>query len=306
MNDNTCFKPRVLITGAAGFVGSNLVRHLINLDWEVHILTRPKTNLELLELQLDRISVHEHDGTTDGMIQLVKEADPQIIYHLASLFLAQHKSSDVESLIQSNLLLSTQIAEAMSINGVGYLINTGTSWQHYLNEAYNPVNLYAATKQAAEDILKYYIEARNIKVMTLALFDTYGPSDSRAKLITLLSKAAFSKQQLGMSPGEQCIDLVYIDDVVNAFVKAAEIIVDQRDGYSCYGVASGKPSTVKEVVQTFSSVIGFDLPVVFGERPYREREVMQCWSDYERLPGWTSTTTLQEGLTQIVGGLIKL
>ena len=144
------------------------------------------------------------------MINIVNEANPEIVFHLASLFLAQHTLEDIERLVQSNLLFGVQIAEAITLQGVTKLINTGTSWQHYENEDYNPVCLYAATKQAFEDMLKFYVEASKLKVITLKLFDTYGPDDSRPKLFTLLRKVAQEQTELAMSPGEQLIDLVYM------------------------------------------------------------------------------------------------
>ena len=63
--------------------------------------------------------------------------------------------------------------------GVKILVNTGTSWQHYENKDYSPVNLYAATKQSFEAILQYYVEVASLKAITLKLFETYGLDDPR-------------------------------------------------------------------------------------------------------------------------------
>ncbi|GAH74036.1 unnamed protein product, partial [marine sediment metagenome] len=203
-----------LVTGATGFVGSHLVRRLIKDGWEAHIITRSSSSLAQLEDVCNKIIVHRHDGTTNSMINIVKGVKPEIVFHLASLFLAQHTSEDIERLVQSNLLFGVQLAEAMTLQGVTKLVNTGTSWQHFQNEPYNPVCLYAATKQAFKDMLKFYVEASELKVITLKLFDTYGPDDPRPKLFTLLRKVADEQTELAMSPGEQLIDLVYIDDVI--------------------------------------------------------------------------------------------
>ena len=94
----------------------------------------------------------------------------------------------------------------MTVNGVSKIINTGTFWQHYENREYSPTCLYAATKQAFESILHYYVEAKFLMIITLILFDSYGPSDPRPKLFSLLQEARQSEKVIAMSPGEQKID----------------------------------------------------------------------------------------------------
>ena len=116
------------MTGATGFVGAHLVRRLIKEDWETHIITRPSSTLMSLSDVRNKVIVHQHDGSTNSMIKIVENAEPDIVFHLASVFLAQHKPADIESLVQSNLLLGTQLVEAMTLQGVTKLVNTGTSW----------------------------------------------------------------------------------------------------------------------------------------------------------------------------------
>lgn len=289
---------RALVTGATGYVGSNLVRHLLTLGWDVHIIIRPNSSLKVLEDVLDAIKVHQHDATSHSMVDVLSKANPEIVFHLASLFLAQHKTEDLEALIGSNLLFSTQLVEAMAVTSVKYLINTGTSWQHYNNEDYNPVNLYAATKQAFEDILAYYIEAHGMKVTTLALFDTYGPGDPRPKLISLLWKTAMTQQPLEMSPGEQMIDLVHIADVMRAYTLAAEALQNQSEAHTHYGVSSGSPLRLIDLVAAFQQATQTNLPISFGGRPYRPREVMVPWTNYQTVPGWQVQLSFDEGIQQ--------
>ncbi len=287
---------RVLVTGATGYIGSNLVQHLIELGVDVHIVIRPNSDLTLLHDRLNSITVHEHDGTSTGLIKVLKNAQPMTVYHLASLFLAQHENEDIEALVKSNLLFPTQLLEAIIATGVEYFVNTGTSWQHYNNDEYNPVNLYAATKKAFEDILEYYVQAQNLKACTLQLFDTYGQNDPRQKLITLLWRTAKTNQPLLMSPGEQLIDLVHVDDVVRAFTLAAESLKNQSHAHTKYGVSSGNPIRLIDLIRIFEKSTNTSLPIIFGGRPYRPREVMDPWTNFQTVPNWIPTKEIKENI----------
>jgi nucleoside-diphosphate-sugar epimerase len=222
------------------------------------------------------------------------------VFHLASLFLSQHDAKDVESLIHSNVLFGNQLLEAMRVNEVSRLINTGTSWQHYNNEEYNPVCLYAATKQAFEAILEYYVQACGIKAITFKLFDTYGPNDPRPKLFHLLKKAAASGESLNMSAGEQLIDLVHIEDVIDAYLIAAQrLLNDKVLAHESYAVSSKKPLPLKKLVETFSTATGQNVKVNWGARPYRFREVMTTWRYGISIENWQPKVSLDNGLKMI-------
>ncbi len=289
-----------LVTGATGFVGSHLVRHLVKEGWDVHIVTR--VNSVIPEHLCDvGLSVHVHDGSTESLIAIVKEARPIVVFHLASLFLARHQPKDIESLIRSNIIFGNQLLEAVVVNKVRYLVNTGTSWQHYHSTEYSPVCLYAATKQAYEAILQFYTSVYDLSVITLKLFDTYGPDDPRKKLFSLLKESALTGSKISLSPGEQLIDLVYISDVVSAFIIAAgrllEGVVSNMEDYA---VSSGSAIKLKELVDVYCSETGLTLDIEWGGKPYRSREVIEPWSKGNRLPGWEPKVELVEGIRRIM------
>ena len=163
------------------------------------------------------------------------------------------------------------------------------------------VNLYATTKQAYRSILRYYIETANLKVINLELFDTYGPNDQRGKLFALLDRLRTSGDTLAMSPGDQQLDPVYIDDVSEAFIAAlkrlrSDVVQDEET----YSVRSQNPLKLKDLVKTYEDATSSTLNIEWGGRPYRAREVMVPWSRGETLPGWSSTVTLQEGIKRIL------
>jgi nucleoside-diphosphate-sugar epimerase len=187
----------------------------------------------------------------------------------------------------------------MKVSGIKQLINTGTSWQHYNNENYNPVCLYAATKQAFESLIEYYVQAERFKVITLKLFDTYGENDTRPKLINLLNKFADDNIEINMSPGEQYLNLVHINDVCEAFFIALTLIEENdKQGHNLYAVASDRNFKLKEVVELFEKVSGKKIKVIWGGKPYRKREVKSVWSKGLSLPNWKPSISLEEGLTK--------
>jgi nucleoside-diphosphate-sugar epimerase len=288
---------RALVTGASGFIGSHLAARLLADGRQVHVIVRPGSVLPAKLRRHPGVAVHWHDGTTRALVAIVAKAKPDIVFHLASLFLTRHEAKDVAPLIEANVLFATQLVEAMVANKIYYLVNTGTSWQHYQDREYDPVNLYAATKQAFEAVLKYYVEATPLRVVNLKLFDTYGPDDHRPKLFSFLRQAAAARRLLPMSRGQQHLDLVYIDDVIEAYVAAADRLMKLKPHMSeTYAVTADETIKLKELGGLYEAVTGKKLSVRWGGLPYQERQVMVPWSRGKRLPGWRPKITLAEGI----------
>lgn len=288
---------RVLLTGATGFVGRHLASHLAAHGALVHAVVRPDSNSHLLPPYITQ----HMDGEGEELAGILETVRPDIVFHLASLYITEHKPQDIISLINSNVLFGTRLMEAMANVGVQRLVNTGTSWQHFNGDQYEPVNLYAATKQALESIISYYVSARGFSVTTLKLYDTYGPGDSRSKLFHLLRNAVENKETLRMSPGEQLLDIVHIKDVVEAFRIAGTHLLSRKIGaQECYTVSSGRCLPLREIVSLFEKVIAQPISVEWGARPYRTREVMQPWRGGNSVPGWTPAIPLEAGLKDLL------
>lgn len=280
---------RALVTGSTGFIGTHLVRHLHAAGWTVATLSRrPAENAFL------------YTGQTTEVMDALETFQPTVVFHLASLFLAQHIPDQVEPLISANILLGTQLLEAMRAAGTPALVNAGTAWQNYDGGAYLPVNLYAATKQAFEDILLYYTETAPLRAVTLKLYDSYGPRDTRRKLLRILLDCHRTSEPLGMSGGEQTLDLAHVDDICSAFLHAATLALDpEQPRNATYTVSGGQRRTLREVVETLEAVTGHNLPITWGARPYRDREVMIPWAG-PSLPGWHPSIPLPDGLRALL------
>lgn len=280
-----------LVTGATGFIGGRLTRLLLSEGWRVAVLAREYSHTDGLPAE---VTVHRIDEDADRLRDTVAAAAPDVVFHLASLYLADHQPGQVDALVESNILFVTRLAEAMTRAGVHRLVNTGTAWQHAAGD--RPVNLYAATKRAAAEMLRYYQDARGLSVVTLTLFDSYGPGDTRRKLVQLLVEAALTGGPLGLSPGEQRIDLTHVDDIAAAFLVAAERLLGADRPLDERFFVGGDRLSVRELAASVGAALGRPVPAQFGERPYRWREVMEPATADPLLPGWTRHVALADGI----------
>ena len=288
---------RLFLTGGTGFIGSNLVAALD--PREVHVLVLPGSVYDLFRPSR-RVKIHLYDGSTQSVVNAIANSGAELVIHLAACFVAEHKPEDIERLVRSNILLGAQLLEAMRVNGTRRLVNTGTSWQHSENSQCRFSCLYAATKQAFESLIDFYVDAHEFRVATLKLFDTYGPGDPRPKLFNILRNADVSKP-FPMSEGKQLIDLVYVDDVIRAFLAAEQwIFGSDAATHERFGVSSGEPRPLREIVEHYLRAANSPLSVQWGARPYRAREVMQTWTSYMLLPGWHPEIDLNEGLSRLI------
>lgn len=287
---------RILVTGATGFIGTNLTRELRK-KHELYILGQFEGDPE--KLGLPGIVMNDD---IQHLTDYIKTNEIEGIIHLASLYLTVHTPEQVKDLVSSNVYFGTAVLEAASHAGcVKWFLNTGSIWQNYnvKGSAYNPVNLYAATKQAFIDMAKYYSDVFGIRFCTLKLCDTYGPNDTRKKLFKLFKDYSESGEVLKMSPGEQKIDLIYITDIIAGFTQLAELLSGEMELEDEYVLTSGRQIPLKELAQLFCEVSGRKLNIEWGGRPYRDREVMVPWKGTP-VPGWKAKVSVEEGILDFI------
>lgn len=266
-------KKNILLTGATGFVGSNFIAQL-GYKYNIHLLVRSSTQV----MQTKNVFVFENNILT--LATYLKENQIDGIVHLASLYIAEHKSDEIRDMVLSNIYLGTALLEAAKIAEVSWFLNTGTIWQNYnvpdYSDIYCPVNLYAASKQAFITIAKYYVETSSIRFCTLKLCDTYGENDTRKKIFALFEQIAASGETLYMSPGEQLLDIVHIDKAIAEFDRLIEGLSDGMiSTLSEYVVTSGRHVRLKDLADQYEKEHGVKLNINWGGRPYRQREVMK-------------------------------
>lgn len=293
---------RILLTGATGFIGQNLIKHLLDEHHSIIALVRHDSDTSALD---KRVSTVFYSGKIDDLITLFQHEHFDGVIHLASLFLATHKNQDISGLIHSNIQFGTELLEACKLSKVSWFINTGTFWQHYENEVYNPVNLYAATKQAFEDIAKYYTETSELIFTTLKLNDTFGPNDTRNKVFNLWNTLSKTDETLDMSPGDQIIDICYIEDVINAYKTLIRHIQTNPNlvKNKTFAIYSGERMSLKNLANVFANSIGKTLNIRWGGRDYREREVMTPQEKITPLPEWKVHYPLIEAIQKTLGAM---
>jgi len=291
---------KIIVTGSTGFVAKAIINTLIENGHEVHAIVRESSDRTGININT---KFFIDDGSANTLINLFNKIKPDGVLHLASLFLQQHKQDEIDSLITSNITFGTRLLEASVNSNVPWFINTGTFWQHFENETYNPVNLYAATKQAFQDIAKFYYQTKKINFVTIKLNDTFGEGDTRKKVFNLWKGLADSGENLGMSPGDQIIDISYIDDIVEAYTLMIDYLKnDSTYSYAgnVYSVSSSERMPLKELAKTYELATGDTLDITWGERPYRDREVMFPWDEGKPVPGWKQTTSIKDAIKKVI------
>ena len=277
---------RALLTGVTGFLGGYTALCLIAGGWQVAAVVRTSSRTELLPAAV-REQIVFYDAEHMDLREIVREAAPDVVFHLAAYYTTIHSYDEIDDLIASNVTFGTKLLDAMDRNNVRRLVYARSSWQHYRGDDYEPANLYAASKEAFDAIVRFYEAANGLQRIGLTLFDTYGEDDRRNKLLAVLPKIAAERKRLALSPGEQQVDFVHAEDAARAFVLAGSYLAEGRtDLCGDYVVSSGTTLTLRELIRRYECLRGEQMPVDWGARPYRVREVMIPWRGGRILPGW--------------------
>lgn len=292
---------KLLVSGTTGFIGRHLVTRLLQGGNDVCAVVRPSSRAQ----PASTIQYYTFNGDIHALIGFMRTEKFDGVIHLASLFLAQHKPEDIKGLVDSNVLFGLQLLEAAAQSSIRWFLNTGTFWQHYQNKKYSPVNVYAATKQAFEDIARYYVETAAINFVTIKLNDTFGPDDPRPKLFRLWSKVSKSGETLDMSPGQQIMDISYIDNVIDGYIRLIELLsadVTKTLNGRSFALRARQRMTLQKLARLFERVSRKKLNIGWGRREYRPREVMVPWNKGEKIPGWKPKVSLAEGIKKTMHG----
>lgn len=296
-------KQTVLITGGSGFIGSHIVDLLLKNNYKIVILERLEANLGRLKEQLGQIKVYY--STEEGIVKIFSENKIDCVIHLATRYIKAHQGiKDLESIIDTNVKLPSQLLELCALNKVKYFINTGTFFEY--KSSFKPLketdeklayNLYAASKLAFEEILKYYAKSGGIKVFDFKLFAPFGDRDNE-KLLAFLVKTLNSGETVDFSGGEQTWNFTYVKDIALAYLAALENL-DSGDHYELINVGSENVVSIKTMAEKLEKIAGKKFNINWGAKPYIDNEIMYANCDNSKLKkllGWKERYGLDDGL----------
>lgn len=295
---------RVLVTGAGGFIGANLVRALLTTGAEVWCLTRPSPrvpwrlkeaadDIRLLPVGLERYP---------DLRAALREANPSLIYHLAAYGnSSRHRS--VSRMIAVNIRGTDNLLRSAAEAGCRRLIHTGSSSEYgFLDrplaeeELPRPMSHYAVSKLAATNLCRYYARMRGLPALTLRLFSVYGPFEDPRRFIPVAVRAALSGRPLPLTGGDEAHDFVYVGDVVEALLLAAGL---EDPGGGVINICGGRQWTNLEVAREIERVLGRKIDLRPGEYPPRSWD-SPVWVGERKLAkkllNWEPRTTLAAGL----------
>jgi nucleoside-diphosphate-sugar epimerase len=297
MTDRDLKNKTILVTGASGFIGRNLIDRL-SVTGAKLIAVIPSS--EQVSLPVETIP---YDGSFESLLGPLSGRHVDFIVHLATLFLSNHKPEQISPLIDANVKFGNHLLELARQLKIPYFINTSTYFVFSTHEGYNPQNLYAATKYSFEAIMKYYEEVTGTIFVTLELTDNYGPGDSRPKFINLVIDAVRKNEVFRMSPGEQEICYLFVDDTVNAFITCMELLASgEISENSHFSVYADEVLRLKDLVALVADQMQVSLKTEAGFYPYRDREIMTYQPTFPRLPHWEPKVSLKEGIARIIAG----
>ena len=317
---------RVLVTGGSGFIGSHLTAALVDVGAEVHVLTSSVSSVYPHRLTGLRSAIALHEGNlTDrtAMRALVRDARPEVVFHLAAYTHVGKSWNRIDECIQTNVQGTVNLLEALdgassgSRAGSGGRSGSGSGWSRLVNtgtsEIYGaidvpfheddrpaPVSPYAVSKHAAEEFCRLGVTARGWPIVRVRPFNAYGPGQSPDRVIPEVIVRALRGERLPMTSGTQTREFNHVSDLVEGLLLAG--VVPDVDG-ALLNLGNGEEVAIADLVRTLLAVLGDPIEAELGALPERPIEIRRMCADASRareLLGWSPRVSLRDGLAATV------
>lgn len=285
----------ILLTGASGFLGRNLLKGLLEAGHSVVAMHRHSTQLDKLGILSDQVKLF---AVEEGFSACF-EQHPQLnaVVHTAANY-GRH-GEPLDQLLSSNIFWPLTCLQAAMAHGVGCFINTDT----VLPSTTSP---YALSKAQFLDWGRWLGETQKIAFINIRLQHMFGPGDDQSKFPSYVIEACSSHvPELPLTEGLQRRDFIYIDDVVSAYNVLLKHASTLSMGFHEYELGSGSASTIRDFVELVHRLTESRTHLQFGAVPYRASEDMLLVADTSKLEGlgWRCMHTLEEGVRKTINGL---
>ena len=297
---------KIIITGASGFIGSNLSRKLLNSKDEINVFIRKESNLWRLNDIINNLNTHFVDLSDDEKVwQKIKEIKPDIVFHCVT-YGVNHSQNDLKIMIQTNVINSIKLMEScVEYNDLERFVNIGSSREYgpkinAIKETDNvaPTTTYGITKAAQTFFTNYFRDRKNLPAVTLRVFNTYGKFQESGHLISDILIALVTKKPLTLSASKARRDFVYIDDIVDALIKAGK--QPEIEGM-VFNIGIGKEFSVQDIINLVPKINELEINWIDKKESDPARTEGRGFADIEkskRMLDWSPKHSLQDGLSQ--------
>lgn len=307
---------RVVVTGGAGFIGSHLVRELLARGVHVAVLDDLSTGkIENVPAGVELVckSVAEthlqKDFFNSYIVGLFRGAD--YIFHLAAIASVPQSVKEPETAYKVNVGGTIEVLKAARATGVKKVILASSCAVYGMTDSKkqdeklppSPISPYARTKLQAEEYCKYYSEHYGLPTACLRYFNVYGEGQNPHSQYALAVPAFIHNAKQGLpltiyGDGKQSRDFIFIDDIINATIYAAE-----SDMGGVYNVGSGKSTSVNTLAKDILRLTGSKSQLLYSEP--RQGDPRHACADITKLvsAGFNPKWSLKQGLGRIIRGL---
>lgn len=289
----------ILMTGGNGFLGAKIAQVFLAQDYQVILLIREKSSLSRLTSVLNHPNLVKVFLEKNGIETCFSKYKIDSIIHTATCYGRNNESWP--EIAEANLILPLRLLALGEQSGVKSFINADTFFNEKIgfekNESY-----YVMTKKNFLSIARENSLNLRMKFFSLKIEQMYGPDDSLKKFIPyIISQLLGGAEQIQMTPGDQKRDLIFVDDVAQAFLKVANRH-EQLNQYEEFGIGNGNSVSIKETVEYLKKITASNSDLQFGKLRYRENEIMDSHADIlnNSKIDWAPTVDWHTGLTKTV------